>query len=930
MALNMNNVLRITAKVTGLQTFSKLDRAIKKSEKGARKAEQAFKKMLDSRLFRTAAAAATAFGAAIGISTKAAIDFESSMADVRKVVDGLETPEAFRQISDEIMGLAAQMPIAAEGFAEIYAAAGQAGIAREDLKEFATQVAQVAVAFDMTAQEAGTAMAKIKTSLGLSIPALGDLTDAMNHLSNNTASTASELVDFTLRAGQAGKSAGLTAEQTAAFGAAMIASGVRTEIAATSFRNMVKALSRGPSMTERQISALSRLGFAQSDAAVNEKAYTDAVRAESQARIDVARAETNQLAKELNRRFRDQLRATEDAFNDENDLIIEQTQERADAQIKGIRREQQARIEAARERELQTGRSAKREIQQIEDFYEQRIDTVQDALRDDLKAIRRSARDQLQAMRDSLDDRKELELAGLESNFKEIQDKEKALMEQRIAEIKKQAEEGATAAAKALAKGLQEDAIGTITNVFNRIRELPKEAQLSVVSDLFGDEAKGLLPLINNMENLSNSIGLVGDKSNYAGSRLAEYLVRQATLQNDLKEARNLINNLAIAFGQEFTLALGGLIKALTPVINAFTWMLKNIPGFGPVLAVVTGAFVALVAVLPAVASLLVIGPKIAAAFVAIKAAVVGLVAAFTGGGGLLAGIAAVFSGPVGWVALLVAAGVALYSFRDQIATVFEAIGIVIKYAWELFKSVYVDPIINAGKMIYQFFQENWGAISEFVGGVFTKLRDFFNNNFIQPVVGFLKGIYETFSQTFNRIGEAIKAPFVAAFNFLKGIVNNILQNIGNAINGVVSQINKVIGFANSAAAKVGLPQLPYVPQVNIPRFAEGGVVTGPTLAMVGEGGEAEYIVPASKAGAFAANWMAGVRGPAAVPRFAEGGMVAPASANVSIQTGPVTQMNGTNFVTTSDLSAAVQAGVNQTLDLIRRDGNTRAALGLS
>jgi hypothetical protein len=38
---------------------------------------------------------------------------------------------------------------------------------------------------------------------------------------------------------------------------------------------------------------------------------------------------------------------------------------------------------------------------------------------------------------------------------------------------------------------------------------------------------------------------------------------------------------------------------------------------------------------------------------------------------------------------------------------------------------------------------------------------------------------------------------------------------------------------------------------------------------MVGEGGEPEYIVPQSKAAGFAANWMAGRRGAAAIPRFA-------------------------------------------------------------
>lgn len=112
--------------------------------------------------------------------------------------------------------------------------------------------------------------------------------------------------------------------------------------------------------------------------------------------------------------------------------------------------------------------------------------------------------------------------------------------------------------------------------------------------------------------------------------------------------------------------------------------------------------------------------------------------------------------------------------------------------------------------------------------------------------------------------------------------------------------------------------------------FAKGGMVTGPTLGLIGEGGEPEYIIPQSKAAGFAANYLSGQRGAGAIPAFADGGYVAPSSASVNIQTGPVTQMNGTNYVTTSDLGRAVQAGVNQTLDLIRRDGNTRAALGLS
>ena len=160
--------------------------------------------------------------------------------------------------------------------------------------------------------------------------------------------------------------------------------------------------------------------------------------------------------------------------------------------------------------------------------------------------------------------------------------------------------------------------------------------------------------------------------------------------------------------------------------------------------------------------------------------------------------------------------------------------------------------------------------------------------------------------------------------------MNQILNGIGSAIAGVVQAVNNTIRGANQAFARLRLPQIPQLPMPQVPQFAEGGVVSGPTLAMVGEGGEPEYIVPQSKASGFAANWMAGKRGGAAIPRFAEGGVVVPGSASVSIQTGPVTQMNGTNYVTTQDMSRAVQAGVQQTLNMMRNDRGTRRAVGLA
>ena len=113
--------------------------------------------------------------------------------------------------------------------------------------------------------------------------------------------------------------------------------------------------------------------------------------------------------------------------------------------------------------------------------------------------------------------------------------------------------------------------------------------------------------------------------------------------------------------------------------------------------------------------------------------------------------------------------------------------------------------------------------------------------------------------------------------------------------------------------------------------FAKGGIVTKPTLGLIGEGGENEFIIPQSKAAGFAANYLSGARGSSAIPGSGGGGGGGGGggSPTINIQTGPVTQMNGTNYVTAQDMSRAVQSGVQQTINMMRNDRGTRRAVGL-
>lgn len=467
-------------------------------------------------------------------------------------------------------------------------------------------------------------------------------------------------------------------------------------------------------------------------------------------------------------------------------------------------------------------------------------------------------------------------------------------------------------------------------DIADKFSKLPDGAQKTALAmEIFGKSGANLIPMLNGgreamsqySATITTEMAQAADKFNDAINMVMRELA--GPFNQAITASLPYITQLA----QQLGAALPGAISALVPILTGFLGVLAQIgqwfatltpqqQGFVAGAAALTVAFIALAPAITAIVTVLTtFGPLLAG----IAAAIVGIPALIAGWAGaigpLVAGLGTlgqiligVFSGPVGWVALAVAAGVAIYVFRDQIGQAFKAIGAVLQQAAQVFKKVFVDPYITGFQLIVEFV----------------------NDKFVQPIAKAINGLVEGIANAFKTVKDAITAPFKAAFESVRGIVNQILNGIGTAIGSVINAINGIINGANAALARLQLPQIPQLPMPQIPRFAEGGVVSGPTLAMVGEGGEPEYIVPQSKAGAFAANWMAGMRGPAAIPRFAEGGMVVPNGASVSIQTGPVTQMNGTNYVTTDDLSAAVQAGVNQTLSLLAGDSSVRRSLGLT
>lgn len=199
-------------------------------------------------------------------ATQAAMTFESAMADVRKVVD-FDTPQQFTQMGDAILALSQKIPMTAEGIAQIVAAGGQAGIAKEDLLEFATAAAKMSVAFDISASQAGDMMAQWRSAFKMNQTEVESLADKINYLGNTTAASAPKISDVVTRIGPLGEIGGVASGEIAALGASMVATGVQSDVAATGIKNLILGMVAGETATKSQQEAFAQLGMSATDVA---------------------------------------------------------------------------------------------------------------------------------------------------------------------------------------------------------------------------------------------------------------------------------------------------------------------------------------------------------------------------------------------------------------------------------------------------------------------------------------------------------------------------------------------------------------------------------------------------------------------------------------------------------------------------------------
>ena len=184
---------------------------------------------------QTAGTALAAVGAGLTAASvgagKAAMDWESAFAGVKKTVD--DSTEGYAQLEGELRNLATTLPASHQEIAAVAEAAGQLGVKRDDIVGFTSTMVDLGETTNLTADEAATAIAQISNVMGTmdreGSEGVERFGATLVELGNNGASTESEILEMAQRIAGAAKTVGASESDVLALSNTLASMGVRAE-----------------------------------------------------------------------------------------------------------------------------------------------------------------------------------------------------------------------------------------------------------------------------------------------------------------------------------------------------------------------------------------------------------------------------------------------------------------------------------------------------------------------------------------------------------------------------------------------------------------------------------------------------------------------------------------------------------------------------
>ena len=226
-------------------------------------ANQAKRKEYHGQIMETVATAA-----AVVAPVKLAIDYESNWADLKKVANFAKDDDE-KRIKQDIFSVSERTGLGPNEVTKIAAAAAEASVANgadgnldpEKMKRFLNDAAEMAVAYGITAEEAGQRLAVYQSRMELTAEQTRGMGDAMNYVASKMNATAADTSSVVARMGALGRTAGLSEKSIVGLAAAIVSTSENKETAGTAMKNFLLTLSQGNAMTKSQKETMKRLGF---------------------------------------------------------------------------------------------------------------------------------------------------------------------------------------------------------------------------------------------------------------------------------------------------------------------------------------------------------------------------------------------------------------------------------------------------------------------------------------------------------------------------------------------------------------------------------------------------------------------------------------------------------------------------------------------
>ncbi|GAA3699182.1 hypothetical protein GCM10022377_10250 [Zhihengliuella alba] len=224
--------LTLDAKVTGLVNGLKTgQRAVSDFGNRLETFQQKNAASLD-RIGTDATRVGLVIGAGFAAAGKAAIDWESQWAGVMKTVDA--SPAQYEALEQGLRDLAKTLPATHEEIAGVAEAAGQLGVAREDVLGFTETMIDLGVSTNLTAEDAATSIAQISNVMGTmereGSEGVERFGATLVELGNNGASTEADILNMAQRIAGAGATVGATESDVLALSNTLASMGVRAEL----------------------------------------------------------------------------------------------------------------------------------------------------------------------------------------------------------------------------------------------------------------------------------------------------------------------------------------------------------------------------------------------------------------------------------------------------------------------------------------------------------------------------------------------------------------------------------------------------------------------------------------------------------------------------------------------------------------------------